>query len=115
MSDRSPGGSLLARAWQALQDFWAPVMRVWRALARRLCPMKRSVLAFLISAGWGLLGMGLLGLALYYAVLPALWPWFLPESQWHGDWVWPAMIGVGMLWSLGFLIARVLNLRLQAR
>ncbi|GHN03208.1 hypothetical protein WSM22_46970 [Cytophagales bacterium WSM2-2] len=45
--------------------------------------------------------MGALGAALYYpaAFLLKKFPAF---SDWHGDWVWPTVIMVGMLWSFGF-------------
>ena len=57
----------------------------------------------------GLLSMGLLGAVLYYPVAPVLRRHFPPQSQWHGDWVWPVVIGVGMGWSVGFLLAGATN------
>ena len=76
---------------------------------------KRSCWAFLLTGLLGLLSMGLLGGALHYAVcfaLPASYP---SIDDFHGDWVWPAFIAVGMGWSLGFLPAAALNLRLERK
>ena len=77
--------------------------------------MKRSLIAFGLALVLGLLGMGALGMALYYPVAPVLAWRFAGPDDWHGDWVCPALIGVGMGWSFGFLLAGWVNLRLQAR
>ena len=65
---------------------------------------KFSTIAFVISFVLGLFRMGALGGFLYYPVsfLLRAYPSF---NEWSGDWVWPAMIGTGMAWSFGFLIA----------
>ncbi len=75
--------------------------------------MKWSSLAFVVSAALGLLSMGALGLGLYYPAAPALLGRYPPVGRWTGDWVWPATIAVGMLWSLAFLAAGALNLYLR--
>jgi hypothetical protein len=80
-----------------------------------LISIKRSFLAFVISAALGLLSMGFLGAGLYFAVyvaLPASYP-FLNDAR--GDWVWPATIVIGMGWSLAFLVAGDINLRLERK
>jgi hypothetical protein len=61
----------------------------------------------------GLLSVGLLGAGLYYAVYPVLSPFYGDPNDWHGDWVWPALISAGMGWSLSFIAAGLLNLRLE--
>jgi hypothetical protein len=69
----------------------------------------------LLLAMLGLLSMGALDAALYYPValaLPAAYP---NINDIHGDWVWPTLIVVGMLWSLGFLLAGALNHALEKR
>ena len=71
--------------------------------------LKKSVIAFVTTLVLGFASMGFLGIALYYSVAPVLWLRFAPEDRWHGDWVWPAIIGVGMAWSVSFLIAGVAN------
>lgn len=77
--------------------------------------IRGSVLAFAFVLVAGLVSMGLLGLGLYYPVAPVLRWGFPPVDGWHGDWVWPATIGVGMAWSAGFLLAGVADHRLARR
>lgn len=79
--------------------------------------MRFSLIAFILSIIISLLSMGFLGIGLYYiaaAPLALLFP-NIPSDMntWHGDWVWPAMIGIPMLWSCGFLIAGGVYLFLQ--
>jgi hypothetical protein len=66
-----------------------------------------SIVAFLITFALGLLSMGALGGGLYYTLLPAIKNQFPPFNSWTGDWVWPAMIGSGMLWSTGFIFGGI--------
>lgn len=62
-----------------------------------LLAMKWSVVAFAAALVLGLLGMGMLGAALYYAWYPVLVPSYgNPNSDWAGDWVWSAMIWAGV-------------------
>lgn len=75
--------------------------------------MKRSIIAFVLTLALGLLSMGALGGILYYAVYPLFSPVYGDLNDWRGDWVWPAVILAGMLWSVSFLIAGLLNLRLE--
>jgi hypothetical protein len=75
--------------------------------------MKRSIMAFVVTLILGLFSMGALGLALYYPVYPVLAPFFGDPNDWHGDWVWPSVIGAGMAWSFSFLVAGLLNRRLE--
>ena len=81
---------------------WAALARVWRR-------MPRSWLAALAVVLLGLVSMGALGGLLYFAVAPAVWPLFGNLNDWRGDGVWPATVAVGMLWSLGFVLAGWLN------
>ena len=78
-----------------------------------LVATKRSCWAFVVAVLLGLLSMGLLGAALYYGVAFAFPAAFPSIDDFRGDWVWPAFIAVGMGWSLGFLPAGALNLRLE--
>ena len=87
---------------------WAALARVWRR-------MPRSWLAALAVVLLGLVSMGALGGLLYFAVAPAVWPLFGNLNDWRGDGVWPATVAVGMLWSLGFVLAGWLNQRWLAR
>ena len=68
-----------------------------------------STVAFAGFLVLGLLSMGLLGAVLYYPVAPLLRLRFPAQDEWRGDWVWPAVIGVGMAWSLSFLLAGAVN------
>lgn len=79
------------------------MLNYWRSLSFNT---KFSILAFPIAAGIGLLSMGLWGALLYFPARPLLTT-FPAFEDWHGDWVWPALIGVGIFWSLGFIIAGI--------
>lgn len=83
-----------------------------RGIVDLLCSMKRSVLACLLAAAAGLLSMGALGGLLYYAAYPVLGPLYGDIGEWHGDWVWPALILASMGWSPGFLVAGLVHRRL---
>lgn len=65
---------------------------------------KFSAIAFFATGALSIVSMGILGLVLYFPV-SFLFRAYPEHDSWHGDWVWPAIIGVGMFWSLGFLIA----------
>ncbi len=67
---------------------------------------KFSVIAFFITLVLGLLSMGILGAGLYY-VVSFLFFSYPSLNDWRGDWVWPATIGVGMGWSLGFIFGGI--------
>ena len=77
------------------------MVKFWKQLAYT---SKFSIIAFVVSATLGLLSMGVLGGLLYYAV-SFLFNSYPSLNDWTGDWVWPTVITVGMLWSLGFLFA----------
>ncbi len=77
--------------------------------------MPRSWLAALAVVLLGVVSMGALGGLLYFAVAPVVWPLFGNLNDWRGDGVWPATVAVGMLWSLGFVLAGWLNQRWLAR
>lgn len=67
---------------------------------------KFSTIAFVATLALGLLSMGILGALLYYPVSP-LFRAYPTLNDWTGDWVWPAVIGVGMAWSLGFVFGGI--------
>ena len=70
-----------------------------------LVAIKHSAWAALAAGALGLLGMGVLGLGLYYAVAFALQSDYPDLDTADGDWIWPALIVVGMVWSVAFLAA----------
>ncbi len=76
------------------------MIKFWRSLSGN---GKFSIIAFFVVGVLGLLSMGGLGALLFYPIsfifdVPTL-------NDWRGDWVWPAIIGVGMFWSFGFILA----------
>ncbi|MGO3742658.1 MAG: hypothetical protein ACTJGZ_10475 [Kerstersia sp.] len=75
--------------------------------------IRRSFIAATVAAMLGVLSMGALGGMLYYAVYPVLAPWHGSMDAWHGDWVWPATVSAGVLWSLGFVCAGLCYARLE--
>jgi len=77
------------------------MLEFWNSL---LYTTKFSVIAFISSLVLGFISMGILGALLYYPVAVALKA-YPGLDDWHGDWVWPATIMVGMGWSVGFLLA----------
>ncbi len=80
-----------------------------------LVSIKYSALAALAAGALGLLGMGVMGFGLYYAVAFALPPDYPDLDTAHGDWIWPALIVVGMAWSVAFLAAGGLNRYLASK
>jgi len=60
------------------------------------------------------LSFGLLGYALHYAAYPIAGFVFAPMSAWRPDVVWPLIVAAGMVWSLRFLPAGVMNHALAA-
>jgi hypothetical protein len=79
------------------------MIEFWKSLSGNA---RFSIIAFFTSGALGLLSMGLLGGVLYYPVSFVLRK-FPSINEWTGDWVWPAVIGVGMFWSLGFIFGGV--------
>jgi len=79
------------------------MLKFWKSLSYTT---KFSIIAFMITAALGFGSMGFLGLGLYYPVA-FLFSSYRDIDNWHGDWIWPTIIIVGMLWSLGFIIAGV--------
>jgi hypothetical protein len=72
-------------------------------------PDRRSLVRAAIALVLGFLSMGALGAALHVLVSPTLPAPYRRVNDLTGDWVWPAMITVGMAWSVGFLVAGALD------
>lgn len=79
------------------------MIEFWKSLSGNA---RFSIIAFFSSGALGLFSMGLLGAVLYYPVSFLLRK-FPSLDDWTGDWVWPAVIGVGIFWSVGFLLGGV--------
>ena len=67
--------------------------------------MTFSTKCFIVSFLLGVSSIGLLGQVIYWFVSPVLRLRFPPMRSWTGDWVWPALIYVSVLWPFGFLLA----------
>jgi len=74
-----------------------------------LWSLKWSVVAGVAAAALSFLSFGLLGYVLYYAAYPVVGLVFPPLSAWRPDTVWPLIVGAGIVWSLSFLPAGVLD------
>ncbi|MBO6731111.1 MAG: hypothetical protein JJ910_15495 [Maricaulis sp.] len=83
---------------------------VWHSVMK----MPRSSAAFVSAVGLSVLSMGVLGAALYFPAGLILEPYYGALDTWRGDWVWPAMILAGLVWSPAFLLAGLINRRLTA-
>jgi hypothetical protein len=77
------------------------MIKFWKSLSYAT---RFSAIAFIITACLGIMSMGFLGLGLYFLV-SFLFSSYFSLDDLHGDAVWPAIIAVGVFWSLGFLIA----------
>lgn len=95
--------------------------RIFRDATKRIAgmddlrSMKKSVIAFAVAFVLALVSMGALGACLYYPAMPVLGPLFGSLDDWEGDWVWPATIIAGMLWSVSFLLAGWMDVALRQR
>lgn len=78
---------------------------------KELPPIARfSIIAFAIALILGLMSLGAQGYGIYYAVDFAL-PVSIDTLQ--GDTLWPSVILAGMAWSIGFLIAGWVCVRIR--
>lgn len=84
-----------------------------RAALRRLADIRLSIAATFLAAIGAFLSMGVLGLALYAPVSPALGLAFPPLEDWDQSLVWPVLIAAPLLWSLAFVPAGLVNRRLK--
>jgi hypothetical protein len=85
-----------------------------------------AVLRYFWSIKWSLAGiaaailgsflsLGMLGYVLYYLAYPIVGFVYPPLSAWRPDAVWPLIVGAGIVWSLSFLPAGVIDHALAAR
>ncbi|RVT91568.1 hypothetical protein EOD42_21605 [Rhodovarius crocodyli] len=68
-----------------------------------------SIVAFVVFACLGFLGMGVTSAVLMEAIRPFLTICFPPIGEWRGDWVWPILIAYGLIWPVSFLVAGFLD------
>jgi hypothetical protein len=78
---------------------------------KELPPIARfSIIAFAIALILGLMSLGAQGYGIYYAVGFAL-PVSIDTLQ--GDTLWPSVLLAGMAWSIGFLVAGWICIRIR--
>lgn len=75
----------------------------WASLAYTT---KFSLIAWVSSMALTMCTLGMLGVFLYYPV-SFLFSGYPTLNDWTGNWVWPAVIVVGLAWSFSFLIAGI--------
>lgn len=74
-----------------------------------------SFLATLAAAGLPVVTLGMSSYVLYLPASPVLRLFYPPIWAAKGPWLWPVLVGAGVLWSVSFLVAGVLDAALQAR
>lgn len=84
-------------------------------MLRYVWSIKWSLAGFAAAILGSFLSLGMLGYVLYYAAYPILGVVYPPLTAWRPDAVWPLIVGAGIVWSLSFLPAGVLDHALAAR
>lgn len=84
-------------------------------IVRYIWSLKWSLLAALGAVLGSFLSLGMLGYVLYYLAYPVVGLVYPPLTTWRPDTVWPLIIGAGILWSLSFVVAGVVDHALAAR
>lgn len=84
------------------------------SVSHSVMKMPRSSAAFVSALCLSVVSMGVLGAALYFPAGLILEPYYGALDTWRGDWVWPATIWAGLVWSPAFLLAGLVNRRLMA-
>jgi hypothetical protein len=85
------------------------------ALLHYLWSIKWSLAGFAAAILASFLSLGMLGYVLYYLAYPIVGLAYPPLTAWRPDAVWPLIVGAGIVWSLSFLPAGVLDHALAAR
>lgn len=86
-------------------------------MPRRL-PLKGivlSLLATVIAAALPVVTLGLSSYVLYLPAAPVLRFFYPPIWTAHGPWLWPVLVGAGILWSASFPVAGIVDAVLKAR
>ena len=86
-----------------------------KAILSGIVDLKWSIGAFLLAAFGAFLSLGLQGLALQVLVSPVLNLMFPPLDRWDPSAVWPLIIAAGLVWSISFVPAGLLDRRLKRR
>ena len=86
-----------------------------KAVLSWILDLKWSIAGVLLAAVGSFLSLGLQGLALYGLVSPVLNLIYPPLDRWDQSIVWPLIVAAGLVWSLSFLPAGMLDASLRAR
>lgn len=85
------------------------------AALRYVWSLKWSLAACVAAVAASFLSLGMLGYVLYYLAYPIVALVYPPMSVWRPDAVWPLIVGVGIVWSLSFVVAGVVDRALAGR
>lgn len=86
-----------------------------RAALRLLADIWPSIVATFLALLGAFLSMGLLGLILYHLVSPGLNLVYPPLTQWDQSQVWPVMLAMPLPWSPSFIVAGLVNRRVERK
>ena len=82
---------------------------------KHLSSLLWSLLAMAGAAILPVLTLGLSSYVVYLAASPVLRLFYPPIWNAKGPWLWPVLVGAGILWSASFLAAGILDTVLKAR
>lgn len=82
---------------------------------QRIFAMRKSWLACVVAFVVALVTLGATGVALYFLTWPLVGAWYPAFATWSGDWVWGALAGTAIFWSVFFLVAGYVNQLLLER
>lgn len=82
---------------------------------RHLSSLLWSLIAMVGAAVLPVVTLGLSSYLVYLAASPVLRLFYPPIWAAKGPWLWPILIGAGILWSASFLVAGILDTVLKAR
>lgn len=85
------------------------------AFLRYVWSLKWSLAGGVAAVLASFLSLGMLGYVLYYLVYPIIGLVYPPLSTWRPDAVWPLIVGAGIVWSLSFPVAGVIDHALLVR
>lgn len=74
-----------------------------------------SLLATVVAAVLPVVTFGLSSYVLYLPASPVLRAFYPPIWEAKGPWLWPVLVGAGILWSVSFLAAGILDAVLTSR
>ena len=85
------------------------------AALRYIWSLKWSLAGFAAAIVLSFLSLGMLGYVLYYATYPVVVAAYPPLTAWRPDTVWPLIVAAGVVWSVSFIPAGVIDRALAGR